>query len=224
MHFGITMSAAHTHRGFSLIELMIGITVGMFILLGASSIMVGQMGDHRRLALETRTEQDVRVVAEVLTRELQLAGMWNSPMSGVWSEANPVLQANPNAEILVAEDGSWVRYRRWLRNDINQAEGFKLEDEVLYRLNSAGAWQPLTDPETLKITRFHVQLVETKRRLEAACQLDCEDKEDCPPSASVREFLINFQAHAAHDERVRRNFDLRIRVRSDIVTGACREA
>ena len=43
--------------GFSLLELMIGITVGLFILLGASSLMVSQIGDHRRLALETRTEQ-----------------------------------------------------------------------------------------------------------------------------------------------------------------------
>lgn len=218
------MATQHRLRGFSLIELMIGITVGLFILLGASSIMVGQMGDHRRLALETRTEQDVRVVAEVLSRELQLAGMWNSPMSGVWSEANPVLQANPNAEIIVADDGSSVRYRRWLRNDKDQAEGFKLEDSVLYRLNSAGAWQPLTDPETLLITQFHVRLVETKRSLASSCQLACDGKEDCPPSASVREFVIKFEAHATHDASVRRNLDLRVRVRSDIVTGACREA
>ena len=41
-------------RGLSLVELMVGITVGMIIVAGVSLMMVNQIDEHRRLSLETQ--------------------------------------------------------------------------------------------------------------------------------------------------------------------------
>ena len=68
-----------THqRGLSLIELMIGITVALFIAAAGGSLLVGQLREHRALALEARLTQDLRTAADLITRDLRRAGYWGN--------------------------------------------------------------------------------------------------------------------------------------------------
>lgn len=210
------------HRGFSLIELMIGMTVGLFILLGASSLMVSQIGDHRRLALETRTEQDVRAMAEVMTREIRSAGAWKDPMKGVWTEASPSPQVNPYANVTIEDGGAKLTFTI-LDGPSQFVRGYKFSGEVLYRFDGAN-WQPMTDPNTLKIARFEVTQNEHSFGMESACRLPCDGAENCPPVAKVRDLRIVLEANAKHDSAVRRNLDFVVRLQADALSGVCREA
>lgn len=210
------------HRGFSLIELMIGMTVGLFILVGASSLMVSQIGDHRRLALETRTEQDVRALAEVMTREVRSAGAWKDPMKGVWTEANPTPQANPYANVNIEEAGAKITFTI-LDGTSQLVRGYKFSGETLYRYDGV-SWQPMTDPNTLKIARFEVTENAHSFGMESACRLPCDGADNCPPVATVRDVRFVLEATAKHDEAVKRNLDFVVRLQADALTGACREA
>lgn len=213
---------ARLSQGFSLVELMIGITVGLFILLGASSLMVSQISDHRRLMLETRTEQDVRAISELMSQDLQRAGVWQEPTVGVWSESNATPQPNPLAGITLAADGTSIEFSHWPPNAAAPvARGYRLDGDVLRSLEGA-TWQPLTDPDTLKVTGFKARMYVTTQGMESACAQPCDGAPNCPPRVEVREVVVDVEARAAHDDRVKRGFSVRVRLPSDRLLGACR--
>lgn len=211
-------------RGFNLIELMIGMTVGLFILIGASSLMVGQIGDHRRLTLETRTEQDVRAIAEMMARDLRAAGVQSTPMQTLWSESNAAPAANPNADVTIDAGGTRVIFKL-LEAGVTVRRGYQLADGVLYRLVESGGVlrsQPMTDPNTLSIAAFRVSTLSNAFSLESACDLPCNGAPDCPPKTVMRAIRIELEATAAHDNQVKRSLDFTVRNQADQPSGACR--
>jgi prepilin peptidase dependent protein B len=207
--------------GFTLIELMIGMAVGLFILLGATSLMVGQIGDHRRLMLETRTEQDVRILAELLSQELKRVGSWIEPTLGIWSESNSTPQSNPHADVTISDDGSSVTFSYWHTMRDPAVIGFKRDGDIIRRMRGT-TWQPITDQNSLKVTRFHASLRSTRRSMDSLCSVPCDGAENCPPAVEIRELIVAVEAEAAHDQRVKRDFEVFIRLPSDRFTGACR--
>jgi prepilin peptidase dependent protein B len=61
-------------RGLSIIELMVGVAIGMFIIGGAIKLFVDMFGNNRRLLIETRVNQDLRATADIIARDLRRAG------------------------------------------------------------------------------------------------------------------------------------------------------
>lgn len=225
------MSPKRQH-GLSLIELMLGITVGLFVLISASTVMIGQVSDHRRLLLETRTEQDVRAIGELIQRDLRNAGGWGNAWRSVWSESNPNPMANPYAPVTISEGGQRLAFRVSLtavdtgtEDDVydpnTELREYRLSNGVL-RTRVGNFWQPLTDPQTLRIASFVATLVETPTTLSSVCAKPCDGLADCPPTAIVREVRVRLDAEAAHDASVKRQLDLQVRLQSDDVRGVCK--
>lgn len=223
---------ANGQRGLSLIELMLGIAVGLFVLASASTVMVSQISEHRRLTLETRTEQDVRAVAELIQRELHNAGAWTNAWQSLWSENNPTPNSNPYAPISISDGGKRLEFRVSLAalnssevedNAVSPTElrGFALINGVL-RGRIGGFWQPLTDPETLRIANFQASLNETATALPSACAKPCDGLANCPPTVTIREVRIQLDAEAAHDAKVKRSLDFQVRLQADEVSGVCK--
>lgn len=220
-------------RGISLVELMVGIAVGLFVLASASTVMVSQIGEHRRLALETRTEQDVRALAELMQRELRQAGGWPHAWRSRWSDANPQPIANPYGPVSVSDDGQRLEFRvsANLVSPTNpeddafspgsESRGFALSQGVL-RARLGTHWQPLSDPQTLKITAFQARVVETTTPLPSACAKPCDGLANCPPRSTARDVHLRLDAQAAHDPSVARRLDLRVRLQADQFDGVCR--
>jgi type IV pilus assembly protein PilW len=71
-------------RGLSIVELMIGIAIGMFILAGATLVLTTQLGDNRRLLLEAQMQQDMRAAADMIARDIRRAGYWAHAYCLVW--------------------------------------------------------------------------------------------------------------------------------------------
>lgn len=60
--------------GFSLVELMIAITLGLFVLVALTSFSMAQLRQHGESALAIRLTQDIRTTHSIIAREVRRAG------------------------------------------------------------------------------------------------------------------------------------------------------
>ncbi len=103
-------AGSRQQRGLSLIELMVGITVGMIVVAAASLMMTTQLKEHKLLVLETQLQQDLRAAGDLMLKDMRRAGFWARPQNGVWAEGSftaPI--ANPYgsvSSVAAAESGS----------------------------------------------------------------------------------------------------------------------
>jgi len=225
-------------RGMTLVELMVGLAVGMIVVAGAVVMATSQIGDHKRLVLETQVQQDLRAAADMMLRDIRRAGAWNSASTSVWAPSNTAPASNPYAGVQVlakgavtAAKGDEVVYA-YADSKLNNAapavlpldaeqHGFRLRNKRLeYRLG--GSYQPLTDPAVLEVKEFAVTLNTQSVPLADYCLLPCNGLANCPPALQVHDVQITVRGVAAHDTDVDRTVNLRARVRNDeVVTGAC---
>ena len=222
-------------RGLSLVELMVGIAVGLFVVAAATTLVANQLGDNRRLLLETQVQQDLRSAMDIVTRQLRRAGA--APPTTVMAAmaASPVMggASNPFGSIpLTTGTASQVEFSFYLDDDEQGPFGFKRENGVIkaQMRGTGGAvapqWQDLTDPNTLKVTSFSI----TPRTVTSA-PLPCPNlcpiasasvdptgtRQYCWPRLSVRSYIVNIRAEAKTDPGVRRALQNEVRVRNDNV-------
>jgi len=72
-----------SQQGFSLVEMMVAITLGLLILLAISSIYLGSRQTFRMQDDNARLQETGRFALEVLGRSIRQAGFWNMPISPV---------------------------------------------------------------------------------------------------------------------------------------------
>lgn len=80
-------------QGLSLVELMISITIGFFLVLGVTSLIVQQSSTRKEMENSGRQMENGRYAMQLLRDDIQLAGYYGeySPVSGVAT----VVPANP---------------------------------------------------------------------------------------------------------------------------------
>lgn len=225
-----------SQRGVGLVELMVGITVGMIVVAGASILMTNQVNEHRRLMLETQVQQDLRAVGDLILRDLRRSGYWAVPQNGIWAPADgaaaPAVMANAYTDItIVNEDSAPVIRYSYSRaksdtenNQLNTATelfGFKRDGNTLKFLVGA-TWQPLTDPGTLVVTGFNIALNVQEVSLADTCDNPCPGGGvACMPTQQVRNVTVLLRGHATHDVAVERTIQTTSRIRNDRIVGAC---
>ena len=243
-----------SQRGLSLVELMVGITVGLIVAAGASMVAVNQINEHRRLTLETQIQQDLRVAADLIQQDLRRAGFRGNPENGVWAPATNVgtlkqseavaATANVYAGITVPTDDNLtdrvVSYS-YAKKDVdgnfntgseplsNEHFGVRWgrSAQALYLMlgkkDGQPNWQPITDPDSVKIVDFSVELSSQDVYLVDFCDRPC-DKDvvgNTCPKQQVREIKFSIRGQATHDSKVVRTLSGVERVRADSLTGAC---
>lgn len=208
-------------RGMSLVELMVGIAVGLFVVAGATAIVGGQLGDTRRLLAETQLQQDLRAAADIIVRDLRRAGYTTSGQvfvdgdgSGP-SQQNTAIGMTPTTpdETVDTVTYSYVRA-------VNQTGpfGFRKSGAVIQSYLGAGpGWQDLTDSRILSVQDFSI----TPRIVASTtvpCPKNCPDGTTaCWPTISVRELDISITASSKADANVVRSFSATVRLRNDRV-------
>lgn len=230
-------------RGFSLVELMTGTALGLFIASGAISLFAGQLGSARRLMLEARVQQDLRSAADLMTRELRRSGYWGHALAGVpavlpaadvtGTTANASTTAspprNPYSALSADPTASTLGYslsRDATENgavDLNERFGLRLNrsEHTLQMLTGSGTWQTLTDPSVVTIPNdgMAITLTETPVDLRSLCPTACTGS-DCP-SLTVRQLSLTLKARATADPTVQRQLETRVRLRNDRLAGRC---
>ena len=206
-------------RGLSLIELLIGVAIALFIAATGSTLLVGHLRENRALLLETRLTQDLRTAADVITRDLRRAGYWGNAGTG----ANPYAALAPAA---AASDAVSLRYSMDPTEnnvvDSNEQFGFRLRGGAIELQLGAGNWQALTDAGTLTVTAFSVTPEVQDLSLASLCATACATgSTTCPPHQQVRSLAVVITAALVSDNRVVRSVRSNARVRNDAVVGAC---
>jgi type II secretory pathway component PulJ len=234
-------------QGLGLVELMVGITIGLIVAAGASLIAVNQITEHRRLMLETQVQQDLRAAADLLQQDMRRAGFRGEAQLGVWEPASGVgtplevpaklATANLYAPLIRSDDdraraleyryarGTLGEYSGGAELSSNEHFGIKWDKAkgTLYlqlgKKDDQPNWQPITDPETVEIVDFDIQVSDQQIPLGEFCDSPCTAA-GCP-AQGVRLVEFKIRGRAKHDGAVTRTLTGAERIRADAMTGAC---
>jgi len=231
-----TATPPRRQRGLSIVELMVGVAIGLFVVAAATMLVSTQLSDNRRLTLETQVQQDLRASADIITRELRRSGHWAKAREGVWYPGTAAVLPNLYATIKpIGDDAVFINgqaetsvvfaYSRSgdesLENnasDLAEQAGFRRTvvdgKGVIQTQLGDGNWQALTDGNTLNVTEFSLTMNRQPIRLE--CPKPCPAPgPDCRPTLEVRDLRVLIRGEAANDPNVRRSVDHRVRLRND---------
>jgi type IV pilus assembly protein PilW len=220
--------ATGRQQGLSLVELMIGIALGLFIMSSAGFVMSNQLADNRRMMLETQIQQELRGAADLIARDIRRAGFWTNASRGILlpsgaAPSNPYAgldadRLNAKLEFAYSADPKYENDNL----DGNERAGFRLAGDIIQmQLGSGGVWQPVTDANLIKITTFDLALNTEVIDLLPYCQNPCPSGTSCTPTQTVRSITVTLKGTAAHDPSVSRTLRTTVRLRNDIMTGAC---
>ena len=221
--------------GLSLIELMIGMAIALFIAATGSTLLASNLRENRALLLEARLMQDLRTATDVISRGLRRSGYWAAATDGIWTRvagagAGAIAVAtNPYAALAAsaaASDAVSFQYSRDASEnnvvDGNEQFGFRLRNRVIEMQLGAGNWQALTDAGTLAVTEFRVTPTVQDVDLSAFCSQPCPPSSpNCPPRQQVQSVAVVVTGRSIHGANIIRSLRSNVRLRNDAVTGEC---
>ena len=223
-------------RGVSLVEVMVGLAVGLLVVGGALMMFANFTNENRLLLQETRVAQDLRATSDLITRDLRRAGYWAGATSGVYVagmtgaplQNNFALMANTACASATLDQKSTSAASSAICYTVAQGNsnavantdrfGFELDDGVVYAVLAGAARQPLSDPKTITMT--HMVITPNSQVLSASsfcgktCTINC-------PEVVVREFEVLLKGHLPSDSSTSRYLRSNVRVRNDYLGGAC---
>jgi type IV pilus assembly protein PilW len=226
-------------QGLSIIELMVGIAMGLFITAGAIKLFIDNLGSNRQILLEARLNQELRTAADIVARDLRRASYWDSAATGLWTAgAASVSATNPYTTINTATAGTVVyTYQRPNVDPLTNANlGFRRTEAnglgTLEVRDGTGGWQAITDPKSVNVTNF--DLVSTPRIVELWEYCSCRTRlpvssacENATLSAAITrpqiiirqyDFVIKGKANTgqtALNDAIQREIRGTVRVRND---------
>lgn len=220
-------------RGLSIVELMVGVAIGMFVVGGAIKLFVDMFGNNRRLLLEARVNQDLRAAADIIARDLRRAG-YRSDADAIANPASAASVAGNTFAQSFALTASRVDYA-YDRGAAASTAGFSLSGNTIF-MSVGGVAQPLTDPATLRVTDFRiVNAASAAMVTELWTYCGCYGVASgvagaCPagfstsasrPQGVVRWVDIVIEGEAPTAPAVRRRVVESVRVRNELIQGGC---
>lgn len=205
-------------RGLSLVELMVGIAVGLFIVAGATMLAASQLAGNRNLLLETQVQQDLRAAADIITRELRRAGHSPDSYKFIWSSSTPTVGPLVNRRAGIPQppttgDVVSYNYARFSEAELGDF-GYQLSGGIIKHRIGAAA-QDLTDRTTLKITAFTVELQDVASEQLACPRLCPGNSQSCWPTVKLVDAIVTITGQAANNAEVQRTVVSRVRLRND---------
>ncbi|NRF72325.1 hypothetical protein HLB44_35645 [Aquincola sp. S2] len=214
-------------RGLSIMELMIGATVGMIVMSGAVLLFAKNVSGSRMLLAETRLNQDLRNATDLLTRDLRRAGYWGNAILGTTAiGVGSVTTQNPYSQVTSpAADEVSYRFSRDAATDNNTLDnneqfGFRIVDGAL-QMQVGSSWTDVTDKSSVTITELSVTPTVTQISLGDTCPTVCGIGTPNCPTTTVRSFAVVLHGQSVRDANVQRSLRSTVRVRNDQVSGAC---
>ena len=208
-------------RGLSLVELMVGITIGLFVVAAATTLASNQLVDNRRLLLELQIQQDLRATMDIMTRQLRRAGT-NVVDSQNYVSADGLggIKSTNSAVTPAAAVNTQTEFRFVRNADEAGPFGFELDaaNGVVRTNLGAGNWQELTDRNAMRVTDLRFDSRPTIFSARMPCPKLCPGGGiDCWPQLVIQRIVITITAEARSDATVRRALSSEVRVRNDWV-------
>lgn len=228
-------------RGMTLVELMVGVAVGLFVVAAAALMASSQLSDNRRLLLETQVQQDLRATADLVTRDLRRTGFWGSnahqgiprpiPAPADIVVNNPYNSPLPTGAV---PSPALLLYKYQRASGLGSF-GFRLgADGVVQACQSdlaggdcTSGWQELTDGNVMKVDEFAVLRPPASRvtntdPIKLPCPNLCPlplpagatDETYCWPTVATHELSVKIQAEARTDSAVKRQLVTSVHARN----------
>lgn len=211
--------------GLSMVELLVGVAVGLVVVAAASLLTATQLGENRRLIVEAQLHQDLRATTEIITRELRRSGSPANQMGFVSTDTVAGVDAGVVDDMTptVAPDTFVTfRYSRGLAGELR----FRLNGTTLQTrlIGTGGAgFQDLTDANTMEVTAFLVtprHAIEPSQTAAAPQRMPCpkictDNTTNCWPTVQIREYTIDITGRSKADPTVVRSLRSIVRVRND---------
>jgi type II secretory pathway component PulJ len=214
----------HARRpsGFGIVEMLVALALGLFVVACATALLQSSRLDGRRSLAEQRVTQELRHASEQIVRNLRRAGHWGAADAAVGTAAAD----NPYAA-LTATNGTlaWRWSRDTVENgsvDTNEQFALRLSGGAVQMQLGAAGWQTMTDATTVVVTTLALvpRVVETP--LPALCDTACATGDTaCPPRHQARSVAVALTGRAPGDATVVRRVDTTVRLRNDLVVGRC---
>lgn len=215
--------------GMSLAELLVGMTVGLMISLGAIALFVNNLGNTRRMTIEAQINQEMRYATDLISRDLRRAGYWKNAVKGTIAiDKTSVTEANAHIPVQ-RQDATTITYNHDQADDdvlhTSDQFGFALENGVIRMKTDANTWQDITNPAVITITGLSIADRVVDLPVGDICQKTCEpnstSEQGACPTLAVRHYDLQMQGTAKKDSKVKRLLRASVRVRNDQFAGAC---
>lgn len=240
---GLRLSRGH-QRGLSIVELLVGVAVGLFLVGGATKLFADYMVSNKRLLVETRVNQDLRAAADIVARDVRRAGYWHNATAGVWGTGSGALTPNPHttgagavSSTATSVSYSYARASGGAVDSLDASEyaGFRQVlingINVLQMQDGQGNWQALTDPATVNVIAFSVTPTSPALVNDLSSYCGCLTRLTCttasiaatgtPPVLTIPSFAIVLTGQATTDASIQRTINHNVRVRNAALSGTC---
>jgi len=222
------LESVKRQAGLSIIELLVGLAIGLFVVASSVTLVVNHLREHRSAQLEARLTQDLRSAADLIARDLRRAGYWGDAGAGIGSPAQPA-RVNPYLALVpdaAASDAIGFAYScDAIENhalDGNEQFGYRLRSKAIELQLGSGNWQALTDATLLTISAFSVTPSIEEIDLGALCSQPCPvGSASCPPRLQVRRLAVQIAGRSVADASIARSVQVLVRLRNDMPAGAC---
>jgi prepilin peptidase dependent protein B len=183
-----------TQQGLTLVELMVGMAIGLMLTAIALLAMSQHLRENHRLLVEARLTQDLQAMMDLVSRDLRRAG-----------------------PLMVQNDGV-----RFSQAGSSEPLAYRLQDGIVSMKIGDGHWQALTDAQTLRVSSLRFIPHTQEILLDGACRRACDETTpQCPPRQQLRSVDIELAARAVHDATWARTSTRRVQLRHAALIGAC---
>lgn len=213
--------------GLSIVELLVGVTIALFVVGGGLSVFARNLVASRQVLAETRLNQDLRSAMDLLTRDMRRAGYWGNAIQGTQNiGASSATTANPYAAITASSGQLTYAFSADAsvdNNTLDAAEqfGMRLNSGTLQLRTAADTWSDITDSKSLTVTAFTVTASTTTLPLGHFCARPCAVGAPNCPTTTVRSVTLVVQGQSAQDSTIERSLRSTVRLRNDQLSGVC---
>lgn len=209
--------------GFSLVELMVSLAVGLVVLAGITAMFahnVKASGDTLKMA---RLHQELQAIMSLMTRDLRRAGYWGNASLSIGSgtsNTNPFILDSP-AKFGSELDGSCITFSydrdgdgnvTVSSEDTDERFGFRLNNRAVEARKSGKTcaetgWVDINDTTTTEITGLNFAL--------ATRSTDIDGAGSGASRIVVREVTVTLTGRLRNDTSVTRTLRDTVRVHND---------
>jgi prepilin peptidase dependent protein B len=228
-----TPSGRRRSAGMSIIELLIGLAIGLFILSGATAMFVTNVTNSRQLLIEARVNQELRSAMDLIARDLRRGAYWGNSLLGTTTTGSTgAAQANPYRSVVV--NGSTeitYAYSRDATEDNaltanTEQFGIKLDTtSQAIQMRVGAGYQDLTNTDVVLVPSNGLVITPSVTAIDirAACAKTCTDTVTTPtcPRVLVRTYNVTLRGTARSDSSITRELKSQVRVRNDETVGIC---
>lgn len=208
----------YAQQGFTLIELMIGLLIGLIVLSGALYAFIITVKSSRDVLFSARLNQDLASAMAVIVGDVRRSGHWvqaasnSSPYSEIGEDFNVV---SDNCVLYnYDEDGNSSL-------ETDEYRGVRLSNSTLeFKISgtdmndcSTGLWDAITDTNFMSVTS--ATFVDMSSCTVNAISAACPGVVGTSDVTSVRELLITISAQVNSDTDWKKTVQETVRLRND---------